>query len=405
MSETTNTLPLPAFEGAFDDPQSPAYQPSPGDSHLDRSQAALLELVDVVNAAAAGQTTLRVCLHSVINRFAQPLLFIFNLELIDDGRFADPENLDEPFHMAVVANQPVEVQVEATLDMLAQFIERQERVIEMRDSDEPIDAISARVAAADRVGHEQTVDELRYGWRSAARSTARGAADYDLSLQLSYEPRFLDSTEQTRTRFPLLRRAYNKFDDFRELVDRMVGAIAGRESRVAGGPERARLWLQQRTAVSGTMQYFAQAMRDALVLGNGYVRFTDVEPIGAYNLRPEDAHPIDRFHARLLRSGEAVDRALVFEGFEQPGTAVGLGLGELMLGSLRQHDVVERSIREASQYVGRVSQAAPYVDSLRRLAETQEIVRRQRVQELFGWWVDHAPPAPDGLYFTGQERM
>lgn len=398
-------LPLPAAEGVFEDPDRVAYQSHPEQRHIERSQEELGELVGVVNQAAAGDMPLRVCLHSVINTFAHPLLYVFNLDVLDESGFADLDDPDLTLHIAVIANQPVELQVQATLGFLGQLLERQDHIDRMRTSDEPIDSLDARVAAADRTGHEETADQLRYGWRSAARETARRAADRGHRLQLSYQPRYLESTRQARGRYGLLRRTYNEFGGFRELIDRMVGVIAGRETRMAGGSEQVRRWLQQRNAVAGTMQYFAQATRDSLVLGNGYVKFTDTEPVGAYNLRPEETHPISRHRVRDLESGDALDRALAFAGFEQPDTLVGVGMGELMLGRLRQRHVLLNAAATMASFADQHPDAAVHANRYGRMARGLDADIREQVERLFGWWADHAPPAPDGLYFPGQERM
>lgn len=398
-------LPLPAAEGAFEDPEWVAYQPHPEPRHLERSQEELNELVGVVNQAAAGDVPLRVCLHSVINTFAHPLLYVFNLDVLDESGFADLDDPELTLHIAVIANQPVELQIQATLGFLGQLLERQDHIDRMRTSDEPIDSLDAQVAAADRTGHEETADQLRYGWRSAARETARRAADRGHRLQLDYVPRYLESTEQARGRYGLLRRTYNEFDGFRELIDRMVGVIAGREPRVVGGSEQVRRWVQQRTAVAGTMQYFAQAIRDSLVLGNGYVKFTDTEPVGAYNLRPEETHPVSRHRVQELDSGQILDRAIAFAGFEQPDTMVGVGIGELMLGRLRQREVLLNAAATMMTFAERRPEAAELASRYGRMVRGLDGDIREQVERLFGWWADHAPPAPDGLYFPGQERM
>lgn len=397
---------FPAAEDVLADPQSFSYQIRPNERHLHNSQSALRELVQVVNETAGGPVPLTVCLNSVINTFAQPTLFVFHLERVDaDGEFTDPEVFDGVFHIAIIMNQPIELQVQSTLGFLAQTIERKREIRAFRESDSSVDNIHAQVAAADQSGQDRAIDELRYGWRSTARATGRQAADSGFEVSLEYRPEFLSSANQSRPRLPLLRRVYNEFEDFRGLLDRMVGAIAGIQSRVSGGPERTRLWLQQMTTVSGTMQYFAQAIRDALVLGDGYVRFTEAEPIGAYNLRPEFTQPIDGTHVRDLSTGEVTRKAVHFSGFEQPGTPKGLGLAELLLPDLRLRDVLDKAIRDMSSLAGQHPDAREAISQYRALAARQEAARQEHIRKLFGWWAEHAPPAPDDLYFEGQNRM
>lgn len=407
MSEANpQRLMLPAAQGVFSDPQHPGYLASPDDSHLERAGSAVEQLADVLNKARRGSPNLRVALHHVINSFADPLLYLFHLEALDEeGNPKDPIGTGDPVHIAIVANQPVELQLEAILGFLGQLIARQQHLSRLRERHESIAHLDAQMLSSDQVSETQVIDRLRYGWRATAEATVAKAEGLGFGLAVEYRPAFAPAADEIRHRLPRLRRVYNEMEDLRHLIDRIVGAIAGGESRVSGSAERMRLSLQQRTTVTGTMRNFAQAMRDALVLGNGYVRFTETEPLGAYNLRPDAAEPLASSSVRDLEAGNELSGVLHFTGFEQPGTPVGLGVCELMLAYLTQRDVIGEAIRNMQRFSATQPEAAGLAAEYTALADRQERDRQDRLAALLGWWSKHVPVPADDLYFEGQSRL
>lgn len=363
-------------------------------------------MATVVTRARRGTLQLRVEWNHIINSFASPLLYLTPLTPIgDDGIAIDPFTETATLHILVVANQPAELQIETVLSSLAQLISRQEHLARLKEKDASFATLEADTAQADVAGEAEAIDTLRYGWRATAEQIARKAEQAGLGLEVSFEPAFASMATELKPRLPLLRRVYNEMDDVRALIDRMVAAIAARDSRVAGGSESTRMFLQQRGSLMSMSQYFAQAVRDALVLGNGYVQFTEAEPLGAFNLRPEASEPPSSKHAVHLIRKKGSRSPLHFTGFEQPHTAVGLGVCELMLRDLRTRDVVNDAIDDMKRFAPTHREAADKVREYAELAAEQDRSRRGRVTELFGWWMDNAPEPPTDLYFDGQNLM
>lgn len=400
--------PLPAQAELLADPQRPGYQIDPTTEHQARSAQALQELASELSCSKGERQPVKIKLHHLQNLFASVLLFGFHLQHITaEGAFDYDRPQENTVHYAVIVNQPVPVQLQSTVDFVSQFLERQSTIERhLSDRSANIRGLLAETNQADLDASARTIDELRFGWRESARRVAERAQSLALDISVEYSPNFLENHHDWKRRVPLLRYAYNQFQDFRSLIDRTVATIVTQRSRVEA-PEAIRKHLQQWSTVVSPEKYFAQALRDGLVLGNGYVAFQETEPVGVYALRPERHIPTSTNTAKeITEQTKSHTEVLPFSGFHQPTSQLGIGFAELLLNHLAQHEAIQRAIQEAEQlHTTSAAEARRTVDEYRALAEDHESARRSRVEELLGWWRHHTPSPPERLYFEGQELM
>lgn len=399
-------LGLPSARGIYSDPQRMLYEVAPDSAHRAASQRALSEVCEEISRMGEGSTLVEVHVHSALNSFASSELYLFSLvPLMSSGSFYGGVSEGEPVHVAVLANQPVSVQVESLISFMSQLVERQRLIGRQQAAQVPVEGLPEGLSQADTRGVGDVVDELRLGWQEAARRLARRASSAGIRLVVAYRPAFASGPDRLDARVPLLRRVYNEFDDVRDAIDRLVGVIAGRESRVSGRvPEEIRRRLQTSASLSGTAQHFAQAIRDALVFGNGYVAFTSVEPFGPYNLDPTSVDPTEEDLCR--RNGRRIKPdAVHFTGLGQLETRLGLGLCELALSDLRRGDVFADAIRELERFIPSIPQASERVETYRRMAVEHNRQRRERFAKTVTAALPDFAVIPPDLYFEGRELL
>lgn len=406
MEGDTGHVGLPAARGVLADPQRPGYLADPDGAHLAASANALAGIAEAVTASMPSSgTPVDVTVHTAVNSFASPLLYLFALAPVaEDGAFFSGVSESEPVHVAIVANQPVNLQVEATLSFLAQLLERQEQLKGIAGSDE-FHQLDIQMQAADAKGHAETSEGLRHGWAETARRLGARARQASIQLRVSYRPDFVQTVSQVERRGPLLRRAYNELGMVRESIDRITSMIAVRESRIEGGSESIRRRLQLSYSLSGSPQYFAQAIRDSLVLGNGFIAFTDVEPFGPYNIHPEEVEPVADRAVRHRSSERIQDDVLHFTGMDQPTSLLGLGLCELALMDLRRRDAFSAAIRNMGQFVDRHPEATDQIRTYEEMARQHDEEWSARFERTLWSVVPSLEAPPPDLYFEGQERL
>lgn len=404
---TTGDRELPAVERALADVR-PSFLFKPHGSHLIGSREALTDLCSLLTSDDMPTAKhLDVRIFHVVSAFVSPLLYWFSIERIgEDELFEEASEDHQTIDIAVVANHPVEVQIETVLGFTGQLLARQRTIADLMGSGGTASDMPYYAAAADSQGRKDVVDELRMGWRSAAHQLRLQAARQGFKLSYRYDSPHVSDAGHLAKRSSLLRATYNQLDDFRTCIDGVVAAITGRESRVSGGLERWRRYLQQQHVVTSPARYFAQAVRDALVLGNGYIAFAEVEPLGVYALFPDSLQPLDGEKVQSRATGQEWSNVIHFTGFEQPGTPLGFGLGELMLPYLKQKLTIERGIEAMQPWISGLPQDQRIqVEGWHRLRDELDQGRRTRVAQLFPASVYKRWIPRKGLYFEGSELM
>jgi hypothetical protein len=192
----------------------------------------------------------------------------------------------------------------------------------------------------------------------------------------------------------------------REAIDRFVSAIApSLELRAPPGtPETIETKMRQDLALGSMNQYLAQALRDAFVVGNGYVAFTS-DPPAVYNLRPDLAAPGDS-DLVAPRAGEKPVPAMHLRGLEQPGSVYGLGLVELALMALMQQETFDILVDRAQKFLASSdTNAREWASRTQALAERGRAANEKGLQETFSPLLTFTPAPVSDLYFPGAEEL
>jgi hypothetical protein len=307
-----------------------------------------------------------------------------------------------------MVNQPAAVQTESIIIALSTLVARQDLIARIKVSKGEIAEIDRMAAETDDIAHNQIVDVLRHGWRAAAEMVARQALAADFVLRVKYEPVPVSTQQEVARRMPALRRAYNSLPIVREAIDRFVSSIAPRGHIVAPPevPEAVRAFTQQELGLGSLRQYLAEALRDALVTGNGYVAYNTTAPFAVYNLRPDDA--LDAGNGMVApQSGERAVHALHLRGLEQPGSRYGLGILELAMSHVQQLDVFGASTALAHQVLAEppLSNRRDWAIRTLNLAERVEADGNQKLREVFSPMLTLLPEPVPNLYFEGRERI
>jgi hypothetical protein len=356
-----------------------------------------------------------VCLsHARASTVLNPKLFAFAVWDFDpDGTPRDPFSSGGEVRYAIIVNLPVPLQVETSLVFLMQLIHRQLTLTEIRERGEPVSAFNVRIPASDQAARTEILDELHYGWESAAESIRRKATDAGLSLRVRYEIDLLPDRETLVRRLPNLRRMYNELEIARETVDKIVSMIGGRELRISAprAPAAVSRFLEERLATSSVRYYMNQTIRDSEVCGNGYF-LTGDEPaeFTFRGLEPESVvvKGKDDFYLLTPSGLEPVrGHVLHIKGIEQIESPYGVSLFEPLIPTFLQSDIASRAQEFATAFLARGLKG----EDRERAEETLEFAREMlsRVEETLGsllWFPrDHLPSASADLYFQGQERL
>ena len=206
-------------------------------------------------------------------------------------------------------------------------------------------------------------------------------------------PAFRPAAAGVGHRLSHLARVYDEVEPVRRTVDRIVAATLSHQvfdttlSAMAG-----RLGCLMESI---SHHQVSQAVRDALVLGNGYLAVFRETPPSLRNLRPDRVEPRPGGELEVwTESGAQVlapDQVIHLTGFEQVGSSSGLAVTELFLPGLLRADG------------GRL--AAPTDDGGDGTVDDLEQALARRVDLFLGWWSRHLPPPPLDLYFTGECRF
>jgi hypothetical protein len=336
-------LPLPA-ELAFPAEGEDLVLIRPSEDHAIRSSQALAEVADRVSSSTSssgsGKLLEVVVSHVDHSGFLSPRVHLFNLLPIVEGKVKNPFYLVEPLRFVVMLNLSVSLQVQSLLSSLSQLITRQSHLVEMLATNRDVTSIDIESTAWDAAAQNEVVDVLRYGWLEAADQIARNAASVGFRLKVEYQRTAEPNREALAGRLSAVRRAYDKIDLVKTAVDKFVAALSTSMQLTSQSvvPDATIDTVREHFMLGHLRHCLAQALRDAVVAGNGFVAFTDAEPITTYNLLPDLAELVANDKA-TPQAGDDPVRVLHLKGLGQLGSDYGLSLLEPAIQQLQLVDM------------------------------------------------------------------
>lgn len=182
--------------------------------------------------------------------------------VLPDG---SPEN---PFTIAVNADQGADLQIITATDYLVSILRRQQAVADVQQRDTPLDSL---------VGAAETLDKLsRAEGLALARAVRSGRRDevaivcsrWGVGIRVRLARSWLDRTAFT-SRVLFFARAYNSIDIVRDAIDRIVSATVGVGPRVSAPSEQVRRFVEQAGVDAQMNSFVAHALRDCFLMGAG----------------------------------------------------------------------------------------------------------------------------------------
>jgi hypothetical protein len=377
-----------------------------------RSAEALIRLAAVLTSAEKDGSEKLVRLGHLVNNGMLSIL-LYGFPILDTTPTFEPVDVAQPgttLTFAVIANHPVELQVQIVLSFLSDFIGRQEYLAQHAGNEDAIRDLDLSLQQIDRVSTDYVVDDLGEGWESAAERVARRASDARIRLHVTYDSALLPTHDAISARIPLLHHIYDTFSLVRQAIDNTVGAMGGREPQIfgRGGRENIRALVQQQVAASSIRRYMNHGMRDALVCGNGYLVVRPDEPFNFYNLPPADTVITGSGAFGIIRDGvtcEVRDKVFHVPGLTQPGTPYGISLLEPFVGSYMQALVMERAARVAEQIPPNLidDNRLRWKMAVQEMRERVVRMRDDHARTLLSVPLKELGPPRRELYFAGYE--
>lgn len=389
------------------------FSPDPSPEHVDEAVSALERIARHVSAEKSGTILLNVSIrHFRWDPLIARNLFGFHVYDFDDaGEWVDPFDAEAALAYGIAVNQSVEIQQEVVLVFLLQTAFRQQRQRKSREAGEGIERIDLQMMEEDLRAKREIGDRLRYGWKAAAETVRSRVLDAGFALRIRYEPDLIGDRQALVRRIPQFRRLYNEIPDVRNVIDKMVSMAGGDDPRLAagGGSSEVRDWLQQQQRLWRLRNYQNQALRDAEVVGNGYLAFQLEEPAGPFNLRPEEvvASPEGDFS---LTDGRTFARRDVIHirGSRQLRSHYGVSILEPLLPCLRSLDIFGAARATAVTILesGRAdSKAEGWARGTTALANRNEQDQHKRIRDVLWFPLNHLPDPVPNLYFKGHEEL
>ncbi len=300
--------------------------PSPG--HVEAIRSQITELGELISSNEDRQMTIYVSM-AESSGYLSPDLFLFQVQELEQDLLPTDAWTVGVVHVSLVVNGPASLIVEAFLDWLMQLLSRREMVgAAMANGASYLDLETA-AGSADTHAHAEAVDALQNGWRSAARLVQSRSSQAGISLKLMFEDEPVCSPAQAERIGTLCDWAYNSCAVVRGAVDGAVNMIASNPWKIHGSalPASMARELEASMSILEIERFFAHASRDALVRGNGFLAFNQLEPIGAYCLDPTKVEIAGNDTFRVMNSSgraeEVLDPVLHQRGLEYFGTRVG----------------------------------------------------------------------------------
>jgi hypothetical protein len=327
-----------------------------------------------------------------------------------DGKFIDPVESDGEVRIAVIVNNPAEMQVEVALAYLFALIERSITIAHLKDQDD-LSNIDAEAAKADDRAGREFLARIRYGWREAAAALSLKAEGAGLRLSVRYQRDPFPGRGEVVRRMASLRAAYNKFEIVRTAIDKMVSMVGGSYPQMrllGGGADKAREFAQSQFALLGLRQFQNQVTRDAEVCGNGYLVLGEVGVPAPRCVRPESVEISGNKFYEVTDAGKhQLKNVLHLTGIDQIDSPYGLSVLEPVVYAV---DMVKlfSSTKEFAQRVLQESNDASQLEWAEqniRLADRQFAGIEETLALLLNFHQDRLPEARNGLYFQGQDLI
>jgi hypothetical protein len=333
----------------------------PDERHIARTADSLTHLASAFSGGQGDVLSVRLCSFR-LDPMLSPNLFGFHVyEFGSDGQPRDPFEPGATLLYAVVLNHSIELQQEIAALFLMQTVYRQHRQRELRASKMGTAQIDIEMATEDQRALEdlrEARNPLDYSWGSLARQLHVRAADAQIRLEVQYEADVFPEREQIVNRIAWLRRIYDENDAVRASVDKLVSVVGAQEPAVRsrGGPSITRDRLQQLGGAMHFKYYLNQCLRDAEVTGNGYVAFHRTEPVGLYNLRPEEVQLLPdgtfQVHGEHPSTLHGRHDVMHLRGIQQVHSLYGISLLEAFMPSIVLLDKWDRIEATAASLAG-----------------------------------------------------
>jgi hypothetical protein len=402
---------LPSVRFHADSPRPIGFVTELTDNHVTAAGRALEELAACFQGAENAAVEVRVCLCST--RYVPGLpekLYSFHIISFDaNGEPLDDEiAASQEIFCAFVINQPIEVQREAAVLFLYSLVFRQTA---LRASDADLSKPDLIAAEAEERARREFSDRIRGGWRDAARSLTARAHHDGITLIVRYQIDPFPAREDIVRRMPALRNTYNSLAEAREFIDKVVSMIGGRDPRVSapGESEEVRAFVQRKLVELGVRHYMTQTLRDAEVLGNGYLVTPTTGDAAPYALRPEQVEVrLDGQFVVNNNGSKIVDgNVLHVKGVEQFTSPYGFSVLEVVLPEWIARRRLDRVLQQVKLLGAKTVNpiALGYQEELEKLVERHRTDSDERLSKLLWYPRDWLPDAVSGLYFPGQERM
>jgi len=338
-------------------------------------------------------------------------LFGFNLVQIgSDGNVVDEVSRDTEIVYALIVNQPVAVIRETAIRFLLDLVRRQSVVIQVaREDRDSLEQLPSRVAEGDAANADLAQD-LPPAVPAAMAILGDLTASVGVRLAVRFRPDPFPGQVDTARRVTELRDLYNTEMAVRSAVDRAVGVLGDRPMSIRGGREDIRQFISRRATLHGWQQYTNQALRDAIVCGNGYLSMTMLGLEGRMRcLRPEKV--IIREDGSYTEIGGAARLAASsvahLPGITQVRSPYGVSWLEPFLFLLTRRRVYASALKFARSV--QVSMASD--QDKEQVEKTLVMIRRfndeasARRDELLAGFPATGTEAIEGLFFPGQEEM
>jgi hypothetical protein len=312
---------------------------------------------------------------------------------------------------AIVANHPVDVQLEHTITFLARLVARHVMTPESLQDGE-ISHADVMATALDASADTAVKDLLRSrGWRAATETLCARATASGIPLSVEFHPTLLTAT-QLRRQAPLLRRVYNESALARQAVDILATLMSQGMTTAGGGNAEVARFAQDFLDLGLSRSYLAHLVRDALVCGNGYLSYGSVPDEDTRLLLPENVTiSTDGSYIEWTSNGDVTHRSVIhIKGATQPESSYGLSILEPLIVFQVQKEQALHWIDRARiwEAEGVSAEHVKWAMDLVPLADRTLAAVEDRTREILGpVFARNAlkVKVPDDLYLRGAEVM
>lgn len=317
---------------------------------------------------------------------------------------------DSPLLYAVVANHPVDVQIQHTISFLARLVGR--RVLTSGLSGDSIKNVDVIGSQIDAQADQEVADLIRLqGWRAAANAV-KVRAEASRSPLVVHAASPLMTHDQITRQVPIARRIYNESPSVRGAIDRLATQFSQGMNSMGGTNAETAGFVRDFLDLGLSRTYTAHLVRDAYVCGNGYLLYGQVPDEDMRLLRPETVSiRDDGTYLETTASGTLVHRKVMhMTGATQDNSPYGISLLEPFVSLQLQREIAEHILACAAAWDTdevpdevRQSQRARVPLAKRTLAKCEQSTREILGPILGDNMLKIA--VPKGLYLQGFTNM